>query len=303
MEPSDSHKAHVALSRSLKEDRGLPPLPGPVTFPRDMSPPPAQISPETLETPLTTAAAEMVAAAEGSSQKREYVRRIFSEIAPRYDLLNHVLSLNMDRAWRTRAVDALGWRDAPAGRYLDLCAGTLDIALNLAACDGFRGEVLASDFAEPMLRVALSKIKQHRITPLAADALSLPIGSATMDGAIVAFGARNLANLETGMAEVFRVLRPGRRFVILEFGTPRNVFVRGAYHAYFHHVLPLVGRVISGHRTAYRYLPKSVSLFPSLEELGERLTRAGFVNVTWRSLTFGIAAIHVATKPLSLAHA
>jgi demethylmenaquinone methyltransferase/2-methoxy-6-polyprenyl-1,4-benzoquinol methylase len=118
-----------------------------------------------------------------------------------------------------------------------------------------------------------------------------------VDGAIVAFGARNLSDLDAGISEVFRVLRPGGRFVILEFATPRNALVRGAYHAYFHYVLPIIGRVVSGHRTAYRYLPKSVRYFPSLQELADRLTRAGFEAVRWRSLTLGIAAIHVAHKP------
>jgi demethylmenaquinone methyltransferase/2-methoxy-6-polyprenyl-1,4-benzoquinol methylase len=114
----------------------------------------------------------------------------------------------------------------------------------------------------------------------------------------VAFGARNLADLDAGIAEVFRVLRPSGRFVILEFSTPRNPIVRAAYHTYFHYVLPIIGRLVSGHRTAYRYLPASVSYFPSVAELGARLTRAGFADVSWRSLTLGIAAIHVAVKPI-----
>ncbi|MGQ0639893.1 MAG: ubiquinone/menaquinone biosynthesis methyltransferase [Gemmatimonadaceae bacterium] len=261
-----------------------------------MSPPSG--SPDTVEAHEAAAAAGMLGAAGEPSDKRAYVRRIFSEIAPRYDLLNHVLSLNIDRAWRRKAVEALDWKRAPSGTYVDLCAGTLDISLKLASSPGFHGLVLASDFAEPMLRVALPKVQRRAVSPVTADALSLPLQSATMDGAIVAFGARNLADLDAGIAEVFRVLRPGGRFVILEFTTPRNALIRGAYHAYFHHVLPVIGRAISGHRTAYRYLPKSVSFFPSVEELAARLTRVGFVDVEWRTLTFGIAAIHVAEKPI-----
>jgi len=273
-----------------------------VSIPRHMN----RAGPDTVEAHEAAAAARRdVQEGEGegegeghASAKRAYVRRIFSEIAPRYDLLNHVLSLNIDRVWRSRAVNALGWQRAPRGMYLDLCAGTLDVSVKLAAMAGFGGTVVASDFAEPMLRVALPKIGNRSVAPLTADALSLPLRGSSIDGAIVAFGARNLADLDAGIAEVFRVLRSGGRFVILEFSTPRNPIVRTAYHTYFHHVLPIIGRLVSGHRTAYRYLPTSVSYFPSVAELGERLTRAGFVDVSWRSLTFGIAAIHVATKPI-----
>jgi demethylmenaquinone methyltransferase / 2-methoxy-6-polyprenyl-1,4-benzoquinol methylase len=253
--------------------------------------------PDTVEANEADAAAKREGEQGHASAKRAYVRRIFSEIAPRYDLLNHVLSLNIDRVWRARAVAALGWERAPRGTYLDLCAGTLDVSVRLSATEGFGGTIVASDFAEPMLRVALPKIARRPVAPVTADALSLPLRGSSIDGAIVAFGARNLAGLGDGIAEVFRVLRSGGRFVILEFSTPRNPIVRAAYHTYFHHVLPVIGRLVSGHRTAYRYLPASVSYFPSVAELAASLTRAGFVNVHWQSLTFGIAAIHVADKP------
>jgi demethylmenaquinone methyltransferase/2-methoxy-6-polyprenyl-1,4-benzoquinol methylase len=255
--------------------------------------------PDTVEArEAATAAGDKQGAGDAQgSQKRAYVRRIFSEIAPRYDLLNHVLSLNIDRRWRNKAVDALEWQRFPGGTYLDLCAGTLDVALNLARRGGFRGLVVASDFAEPMLRVALRKVQGRAVAPLTSDALSLPLREASMDAAIVAFGARNLADLDAGIREVFRVLRPGGRFVILEFSTPPNALIRRAYQAYFHHLLPIVGRVISGHRTAYRYLPTSVRYFPPVGELAERLTRAGFERVRWHSLTLGVAAIHIADKP------
>jgi demethylmenaquinone methyltransferase/2-methoxy-6-polyprenyl-1,4-benzoquinol methylase len=234
-------------------------------------------------------------AAAGGREKRAYVRRIFSEIAPRYDLLNHVLSLNVDRAWRRRAIAALGWDRAPTGRYLDLCAGTLDVGAQLTRAAGFRGLVVGADFAEPMLRAGEGKAPRERLVPVTADALELPLGDATLDGAIVAFGIRNVADLDAGLREVRRVLRPGARFVILEFSTPRLAPVRWGYHAYFHHVLPLIGRLVSGHPTAYAYLPRSVAHFPTEEALATRMRAAGFRTVEWTSLSLGIAALHVGT--------
>jgi demethylmenaquinone methyltransferase / 2-methoxy-6-polyprenyl-1,4-benzoquinol methylase len=226
-------------------------------------------------------------------EKREYVQRMFSEIAPRYDLLNHLLSFNVDRAWRRRALRALGWTARPTGTYLDLCAGTLDVGAALVAARGFGGFVIGADFAVPMLRQGTGKAPRARLAPLGADALALPLADASVDGAIVAFGIRNVADLEAGLREVRRVLRPGARFVILEFSTPRSAIVRTGYHAYFHHVLPFVGRLVSGHHSAYAYLPASVARFPTEERLAEAMRRADFAAVRWERLTFGVAAIHV----------
>jgi len=236
------------------------------------------------------------AAALGGAEKREYVRRIFSEIAPRYDLLNHILSLNVDRRWRRRAIAALGWTRRPAGTYLDLCAGTLDVGAMLVRERGFAGAVIGADFAEPMLRAGAGKARATRLAPVAADALSLPLADGALAGAIVAFGIRNVADLDAALREVHRALDVGGRFVILEFSTPRSGVVRAGYHLYFHHVLPRVGRLVSGHRTAYSYLPRSVANFPVEEELAARMTGAGFAHVRWESLSLGIAAIHVGTK-------
>ena len=241
-------------------------------------------------------AVEARAAAEGGAVKREYVRRIFSEIAPRYDLLNHLLSFNIDRRWRQRAIGELAWPRAAEGTYVDLCAGTLDVGTQLVRQAGFRGLVLGTDFAEPMLRAGAGKAPRERLSPVNADALALPLREGSADGAIVAFGIRNLADLDAGLREVHRVLKPGCRFVILEFSTPRSGVVRAGYHAYFHHVLPLIGGLVSGHRTAYRYLPESVANFPVQEELAARMRAAGFRDVRYRDLTFGVAAIHVGTK-------
>jgi demethylmenaquinone methyltransferase/2-methoxy-6-polyprenyl-1,4-benzoquinol methylase len=231
-------------------------------------------------------------AAAGGVGKRAYVRRIFSEIAPRYDLLNRILSLNVDRWWRSRAIRALAWERAPDGVYVDLCAGTLDVGAELARQPRFAGIVVGADFAEPMLRAGIGKAPRHSLAPVAADVLAVPIADGRAAGAIVAFGVRNLADLDAGLREALRLLRPGGRFVVLEFSTPRSLPVRALYNFYFRRILPLVGRVLSGHRTAYSYLPDSVAHFPDPPQLARRMEDAGFRNVQWRSLTLGIAAVH-----------
>jgi demethylmenaquinone methyltransferase/2-methoxy-6-polyprenyl-1,4-benzoquinol methylase len=228
--------------------------------------------------------------------KRQHVQRMFSEIAPRYDLLNHLLSFNVDRSWRRRAIAALAWERSPSGTYVDLCAGTLDVSAALAAQPRFSGRIVGADFAEPMLRAGASKSRAS-ISPVVADALKLPLRDESAEGAIVAFGIRNVEDLDAGLAEAFRVLKPGARFVILEFSTPPSPMIRTAYHAYFHHVLPAVGGVVSGHGAAYRYLPRSVAHFPSAPELAARLDKAGFTRVTWEPFTFGVAALHVGQRP------
>jgi demethylmenaquinone methyltransferase/2-methoxy-6-polyprenyl-1,4-benzoquinol methylase len=235
-------------------------------------------------------------AAGGSSEKRRYVQAMFSDIAPRYDFLNHLLSFNLDKRWRRRAIRALEWQRSAEGTYLDLCAGTLDVAVMLASQPGFRGRVIAADFAEPMLRFGRAKAGGVAVSPVAADAVGLPLADASCAGAIVAFGVRNVADLDASIGEVARILRPGGRYVILEFTTPRAAPIRAAYHLYFHHVLPLVGGLLSGNRAAYRYLPESVAHFPAPAQLAARLRAAGFRDVSWSIMTFGTVALHVAVK-------
>jgi demethylmenaquinone methyltransferase/2-methoxy-6-polyprenyl-1,4-benzoquinol methylase len=226
--------------------------------------------------------------------KRAYVRRMFTAIAPRYDVLNHVLSLNVDRRWRRRAVARLDWERRPDGTYLDLCAGTLDLAAELARRTGFRGRIIGSDFVVPMLK--LGRGKAARTAPVAADSLALPFPDACADGAMVAFGVRNLADLDAGLAEAARVLRPGARFVVLEFATPRLAPLRWAYLFYFRRVLPAIGRVVSKHRDAYTYLPESVLAFPEPAALARRIEAAGFSDVAFDSLTGGICVLHYGTR-------
>jgi demethylmenaquinone methyltransferase/2-methoxy-6-polyprenyl-1,4-benzoquinol methylase len=251
-------------------------------------------APDVTPRPATDELHVAANAAQGEG-KREYVQRMFSDIAPRYDLLNHVLSMNIDKGWRQKALKALAWTTTPAGTYLDLCAGTLDVGALLVKQAGFHGFVAGADFAVPMLQHGTGKAPRTVLAPVGADALMLPFRNASLDGAIVAFGIRNVADLDAGLREVRRVLKPGARFVILEFSTPRFALVRQAYLAYFHHVLPFIGRVVSGHKSAYTYLPMSVANFPTEETLADRMRTAGFSTVTWERLTLGIAAIHTGT--------
>ena len=239
---------------------------------------------------------DAAAAASGGAEKGDYVRQVFSTIAPSYDFLNHLLSLNIDRRWRRQAIASLEWRRNPGGTYVDLCAGTLDVGTMLAGEKGFAGRVIGADFAEPMLRAGIAKTKGRPVSPTVSDALQLPLRDSQAAGAIVAFGIRNVIDLDGALREVHRVLAPRARFVILEFTTPANRIVRGLYHLYFHRILPAIGGAVSGHPTAYRYLPASVAHFPGPVSLVEHMQAAGFVDVHWRPLTMGIAAIHTGIK-------
>ena len=230
----------------------------------------------------------------GGADKRRYVRGMFTAIAPRYDLLNHVLSLNVDRRWRRQAVGLLAWERAPGGVYLDLCAGTLDLAAALAGRPGFTGLVVGVDFVLPMLK--LGRAKSSRVLPLNGDALDLPFADGVFHGATVGFGVRNLADLDAGLREAARVLRPGARLVILEFTTPRFRPLKALYLFYFRQILPWIGRLVSKHTTAYTYLPESVLSFPEPDELAARMRTAGFEDVQYRLLLGGICALHVGVR-------
>lgn len=226
---------------------------------------------------------------EAGSAQRSYVRGMFAGIAPRYDLLNHVLSLNVDRRWRRQAVQRLGWQAQPTGTYLDLCAGTLDLSATLARQPGFRGRVVGADFALPML--ALGRLKVPEVRALAADALELPFAERTFDGCMVAFGVRNLVDLDRGLSEIARVLKPGANAVILDFSLPTAWPVKPLYLFYFRRVLPRIGRLVSKHMSAYQYLPDSVTGFPSPEALRDRLVGLGFFRAGAQRLTLGIASL------------
>ncbi|UCC85278.1 MAG: ubiquinone/menaquinone biosynthesis methyltransferase [Gemmatimonadota bacterium] len=226
--------------------------------------------------------------AESQGERAQAIREMFSAIASRYDLLNHLLSLNIDRSWRRRAVDRLGWDARPDGRYLDVCAGTLDLAIELARRPGFTGHLLAVDFSQPMLRNGLPKIARLAVAPACADALRLPAASDSFDGAMAAFGIRNLADIEAGLRELKRALRPGARLVILDFAMPRRWPLKWLYRFYFTRLLPFAGRIISKHSHAYTYLPESVLRFAEPEEVAALLTGAGYEDVGWELMSGGV---------------
>lgn len=221
------------------------------------------------------------------------VSRMFDRIAPTYDVLNHVLSANIDKRWRAHTVRRLGLTGTE--RCLDACTGTGDLAVALLA--GGAKEVVGSDFAPEMLAIARQKAGD-RATFLQADTTQLPFDAASFDVATVGFGVRNLSNLDGGLRELCRVLRPGGRLAVLEFSRPVNPVVRGLYDLYFMLILPLIGNLVSGGaENAYAYLPRSVMAFPSPSALAERLKTAGFSTVAYEALTFGIAHLHLAQKP------
>lgn len=214
------------------------------------------------------------------------VQQMFDGIAPTYDALNRVLSLGIDQSWRRRAVAALG--DIHGRRVLDVCAGTLD--LSLGAVDA-GAEVVATDFSHAMLSSGRAKV----LIPLVrADALALPFADGSFEGVVCGFGLRNLDDARAGLAEMKRVLRPGGRCVVLDFFRPRRTITRAVQLVYNRQVLPLVGGVVSGDRSAYRYLAHSIERFASRGEVERMCRDLGFASARGEELTLGIAGLVVA---------
>jgi demethylmenaquinone methyltransferase/2-methoxy-6-polyprenyl-1,4-benzoquinol methylase len=231
---------------------------------------------------------------QGGPAKRAYVRAMFTAIAPTYDRLNRIISLRLDQRWRRDAVGRLSWQQRPDGRYLDLCAGTLDFAAILTRQPGFRGQVVGADFVPAMLQ--MGRAKASGVAPVAADALELPFADRTFDGVTVGWGLRNLVDLDAGLREIARVLKPKARLAAIETGTPSRQPMRGVFLWYFRRVLPWVGRLVSHHATAYQWLPDSTRAFPPLDELVDRMRRAGFQEVTARPLMFGVTTLLVGVR-------
>ena len=232
-----------------------------------------------------------------SDASRE-VRQMFSRIAPRYDLLNHLLSLRFDVLWRKRLARRFAHiLTLPGARVLDLCCGTGDLALAFARSSRGAGvsqrvSTLGVDFAHPMLVRAREKAATARLEFVEADALSLPFANESFDFVATAFGFRNLANYAAGLEELKRILVPRGSVAILEFAEPKSALMRDVFGFYFHRVLPLLGGIISGNAQAYRYLPQSVQRFPAPAELAKSMEHSGFQKVRYESWTGGIVTLH-----------
>lgn len=230
--------------------------------------------------------------------KKEQVEQMFDNIAPTYDRLNHILSFNIDRMWRRRVVRIV--RRSNAQSVMDIATGTGDLAIAIAKrVDDIR--ILGVDLSEEMLRVAAEKVARQglaeRITLKKGDAEGLDmVATESMDVVTVAFGVRNFENLEKGLSELYRALKPGGKLVVLEFSIPSNRLVRWAYAQYSHRLLPRIGALVSKDRKAYDYLPDSVEEFPTPERFMDILRSVGFSSVKARSQSFGIAHIYEAVK-------
>ena len=225
------------------------------------------------------------------------VRTMFSGIARRYDLLNHLLSANIDKRWRRRVRETLAelLEDKDA-IVLDVACGTGDLSIELA--QGAKARIIATDFCRPMLDLASQKTANLSLTVpyLEADAMRLSFADESFDAVTIAFGLRNLSNLGDGLAELRRILKPGGRLVVLEFSSPALPGFRALFNFYFSRILPRIGGMVSGSRGAYEYLPDSVSKFPDQRVLVEIMQQTGFENVSYKNLTGGIAAIHSGRK-------
>ncbi len=229
------------------------------------------------------------------------VRDMFSGIAGRYDLLNHVLSLNIDKRWRRKVhADLQQILDNKDAVVLDVACGTGDLSIELSR--GSSAKIIGTDFCRPMLAVAREKnsTENTNIPYVEGDAMNLSFGDDSFDALTIAFGLRNLANFANGLKELHRVIKPGGRIAILEFSSPILPGFRQLFNFYFAHILPRIGGAVSGSRGAYEYLPDSVSKFPNQKALVTMMEQTGFTDIKYQNLTGGIAAIHTGTKSESL---
>ncbi|MGE0089401.1 MAG: bifunctional demethylmenaquinone methyltransferase/2-methoxy-6-polyprenyl-1,4-benzoquinol methylase UbiE [Bacteroidales bacterium] len=230
------------------------------------------------------------------SGKKEQVAAMFNNIARRYDFLNHFLSLGIDKIWRKKAINCL--KDINVGQILDVATGTADLAIESLRLKPKR--IIGIDISEQMLEIGKQKIQKknldHIISLQKGDSENIHFDNNTFDAITVAFGVRNFENLSNGLTEMFRVLKPNGRAVILEFSKPHKFPVKQFYAFYFKAVLPIIGRIISKDNSAYTYLPDSVMQFPEKEDFIDQLKSAGFTNCSYKSLSFGIATIYVGNK-------
>lgn len=226
-------------------------------------------------------------------EKAKQVRKLFTDIAPYYDLLNHLCSVNIDKRWRrltvSKLVDVLA---KPNAKALDICCGTADLCIELVQ----KAPTVGVDFCHQMLVIGNKKVKGQQITLVEGDAMSLPFADNGFEAITCAFGLRNLADTKLGLAEFYRLLKPGGRVAILELSHPVIPIFREIFLFYFNRVLPLIGGAISGSLNAYSYLPASVAKFPNQKRLAEMMQEVGYKNVNYINLTGGIAALHLGDK-------
>lgn len=229
--------------------------------------------------------------------KKEGVRKMFDNIAPEYDRLNHILSLNIDKRWRTKAVRELADELRPL-KVLDVACGTGDFTIEIARKVAPGSEVLGVDISEGMIAVGQEKIAKAGIAASmhVADCEALPYEGNTFDRISVGFGVRNFEHLELGLSEMCRVLKKDGKLVILELSVPSNPVIRWFYKLYFLHILPAIGGAVSGNKSAYRYLPASVLNFPSPDKFIPMMKTAGFAEVKHKAFTFGICRMYIGIK-------
>ena len=223
-------------------------------------------------------------------QKKEKIQKMFAGISHKYDFLNNLLSLGQDRYWRRFAVSKL-----PEGLILDVCSGTGDVAIEVSG----KSDVVSSDFCYEMLELCSSKISKKGILNVSCiqnDAENLSFADSTFDGAVVAFGIRNVADIRKALSEMHRVVKKGGKVVVLEFSKPTNPIFKAGYYFYFKKILPVIGRIFSKDDGAYSYLPSSVMAFPERDEFSKLMEEPGLRNIEYHDLTFGIVTVYVGTK-------
>ena len=232
-----------------------------------------------------------------ADEKKKFVRDKFAAISARYDFLNSLLSMQVDRYWRWRTIREL--REFPAGYVLDLCAGTLPLSKELTRKEPQR-LVVALDFCEDMLRQGVRNLgedeRRHRIFPVCGDGEEIPVPDCSVWGCTVAFGVRNIARTRQSLQEMHRVLQPSGKLLILEFSRPKNPFFKPFYWLYLNHILPRIAGVVSGDKEAYEYLASSIAKFYEPGELVDMLKETGFAEIRYRQMTFGVVTLYIAVK-------
>ena len=233
-----------------------------------------------------------------SKNDNNQIQAMFNAVAPKYDFLNRILSVGYDRYWRKIAVNQFG--NIGNKTFLDVATGTADIALEIANRRPKALQIIGMDFSQSMLKLGNNKIRKKqfnkKIPLIPASAENMPLKDQIFDGAITAFGVRNFSDAKKGLLEMYRVLKPNGKIVVLEFSYPRYRLLQGLYRLYFEKILPLTGRIISGHKTAYSYLPNSVTNFPQGEAFKQLLENSGFKKVSLKTLTMGIVTLYTGIK-------